>query len=71
MRKNRMFLAFCLDDLQSEGAATQVKTLGLDNMAEAKAFLRRYYPDFSWVVVDKRIIDRGLVFKGAQEKRAA
>jgi hypothetical protein len=66
-----MFLAFCLDDLQNEGAATQVKALGLDSMAEAKAFLRRYYSDFSWVVVDKRIIDRGLVFKSAQEKRAA
>jgi hypothetical protein len=71
MRNNRMFLAFCLDELQSECTGAQVKVLGLDSMAEAKAFLRRYYPDFSWVVVDKRIIDRGLVFRSAQEKRAA
>jgi len=71
MRKTRMFLAFCLDDLQSECAGAQVKTLGLDNMAEVKAFLRRYYPEFSWVVVDKRIFDRGLVFRSAKEKQAA
>jgi hypothetical protein len=67
----RVFLAFCLDDLQSEvPAQVQVKKLSLESMNEAKAFLQRYYPDLSWVVVDQRIIDHGIVFATAQKQAA-
>jgi hypothetical protein len=68
---NRLFLAFCLEDLQSEiPAKVQVKKLSLANMGEAKSFLQRYYPDFSWVVVDQRIFDRGIVFASPQKQAA-
>ena len=71
MSKKRLFLAICLDHLQSEvQAQVQVKKLNLESMSEAKAFLQRYYPDFSWVVVDQRIIDRGIVFASEQKQAA-
>jgi len=69
-KRGKVFLAFNLNDFHEPAPALQVgvRIVGAKSLNHAKEFMRMYYHDNAWAVVDKDVFDRGIVYAGPEWK---